>query len=132
MDGSPLEGTETYDEKDEKVRDLFTQIIADFAQNGKIRINNEPLPGFTGKTNNFVQISSEPKVSNEFRYCEMGLWAGMVDRLKDTSCQIKDSLLNVVGAPLTPLVKVPNQLYPNKITDTLKPKNKVKPLNLFG
>ncbi|KRT82713.1 hydrolase [Oryctes borbonicus] len=110
LDGSPLKESQIYDQQDEAVRDFFTQTIVDFAGNGKIRLNDKLVPGFTTNANNFIEISSKPKISNKFRYCEMGLWAGLGDRLKDVSCQVQDSFMGILGAPVSPLKNTTNQV----------------------
>ncbi|GJQ76573.1 hypothetical protein Trydic_g2270 [Trypoxylus dichotomus] len=127
LDGSPLKEPQIHDEQDEGVRDLFTQTIVDFIGNGSIRLNNQLVPKFTSNANNFIEISSQPKISNKFRYCEMALWAGLGDRLKDVSCQVQDGFLGVVGAPLSPLKNATSQVG----TELLK-KPTGNLINLFG
>lgn len=101
------------------MRDFFIGTIADFAREGKIRLGNNLIPGFTSNANNFIEISSQPKVSDKFRYCEMALWAGLGERLKDVSCAVKDTILDALGAPIPVITDVQNQLGTENLTNTL-------------
>lgn len=140
LDGSPIDEEENLTEEDVKVRDIFTQMIADFARNGKISVDNKNVPPFSSKDNNFLQVSSTPKVSNNFRYCEMALWAGLAQRLQTSSCQFlnildgglkgaQDLFYDIVSGP----AKQPEQLNTGMkkaeetVTNVLK-----NPLNILN
>lgn len=104
---------ENLTDEDVKVRDFFTQMIADFARNGKISVDNVNLPSFSSKDNNFVQVTAKPKVANNFRYCEMALWAGLAQRLQSSTCQF----LNVLDSSL----KGAQNLFYDIVSDPQKP-----------
>nr|XP_969988.2 PREDICTED: carboxylesterase 1E [Tribolium castaneum] len=87
MEGKSLE-SDTGNEEDNKVRDIFTQMISDFARHGKLSVEGKHVKPFSITDNNFVQISPKPKVSNGFRYCEMGLWLGLAQRLQSSTCEL--------------------------------------------
>lgn len=93
LDGTPLNGEiDDLDETDSKVRDIFTTMISDFVRHGKIQIEGKDVPSFSPKGNDFVSISAKPKLLNNFKYCEMALWAGLTQRLQSASCQYLDAL----------------------------------------
>ncbi|KAI4467459.1 carboxylesterase [Holotrichia oblita] len=117
LDGTPLKDSQISNQQDEVVRDIFTQTITDFAKDGQIYLHGRAVPAFTGDSNNFVEISSNPEISNKFRYCEMALWAGLGERLKDASCQAQNTLLGALGAPVAPLMNIPVQLGTGKMTN---------------
>lgn len=127
LDGSEIKEKEELTEDDRKVRDTFTQMISEFARNGRISINNQNVPSFSSKENNFVQISSKPKLSNNFRYCEMALWAGLPQRLQSSSCQfinVFDNQLKNVGNVFFDTIKTPTRnegivKAESKVTDVL-------------
>lgn len=87
LDGTPLPDEEEMTEDDVKVREIYTQMIADFVRNSKVKINENEVTPFSS-TNSFVQISAKPKQSFNFKFCEMGLWAGLAERLKSNTCQL--------------------------------------------
>lgn len=146
LDGSEIKEKEELTEDDRKVRETFTQMISDFARNGRISVNNQNVPSFSSKENNFVQISSKPTLSNNFRYCEMALWAGLAQRLQSSSCQfmnVLDDQLKNVGNVLFDTVNVPItngniKQTESKVTDILNnplgmlQKRKQKPTLGFG
>lgn len=71
---------------DQKVRDIFTQMVADFARTGKVRIENRDVSPFSATSNNFIQIKPKPVLANDFKYCEMALWCNIAERLKSSAC----------------------------------------------
>lgn len=97
VNGSRLHDDEHLTEEDIKVREAFTQIIADFARHGKIQVGGKEVPSFSDSDNNFLQISATPKVAKNFRFCEMALWAGLAQRLQNPLCQLIASVKNVPG-----------------------------------
>ncbi|KAG5346414.1 EST1E Carboxylesterase, partial [Acromyrmex charruanus] len=88
------------DEADERVTNIFTDMIANFARNGTIntsitnvRSNDSSwvpdiIPRFSDDTNSFVSITTAPKIMNNFRYCEMGLWTAVPERLQSPTCSL--------------------------------------------
>lgn len=92
MNGTPQHDDESLTKDDSKVREVFTQMISDFARHGKIHLNDEEVPAFSGGSNAFVQISPTPKVGSNFRFCEMALWAGLTQRLQMPICQAISSI----------------------------------------
>lgn len=98
INGTLLNDPEDLTADDVKVREVFTQMIADFARHGKVHVGDEELPSFSSAANNFLQISANPKVGNNFRFCEMALWAGLAQRLQDPLCQFLGAIKNVPGS----------------------------------
>ncbi|KAL2742065.1 liver carboxylesterase 2-like [Vespula maculifrons] len=91
-------------EMDEHVTEIFTDMISNFARTGKPNIsikseNNTWLPKIVpnfSESNSFVSISSVPKMMENFRYCEMGLWTGLSGRLQSPTCSLFKSTSQVV------------------------------------
>lgn len=90
--GNPFEETEELTEDDIKVREMFTQMIADFARHGKVLVNNREVPSFTSSNNHFIQIKPKPEVSSNFKFCEMALWCNIAERLQSKTCQFLNAL----------------------------------------
>lgn len=84
--GNSLESNMPLNEDDQKVRDIFTQMIADFAKSGRIHLQEREVQPFSSKMNNFIQIKPKPILANDFKYCEMALWCNIAERLKSTAC----------------------------------------------
>lgn len=85
--GKSLESNTPINEEDERVRNIFTQMIADFARHGKLRLDNHEVSPFSSLTNNFIQVKPKPVFANQFRFCEMALWCGITERLKSDACK---------------------------------------------
>lgn len=95
-------------EEDENVSEIFTDMIANFARSGtlsvpttNVRSNNSDLmpdiiPQFSDKTNSFISITTDPKNMNNFRYCEMGLWTVVPERLKSPMCSLYKAPLQLI------------------------------------
>ncbi|XP_046424006.1 pyrethroid hydrolase Ces2a isoform X2 [Neodiprion fabricii] len=92
---------EPVDPEDAEVTDVFTEMIANFARSGELSVpsakpgfpggNLTKIPSFTGgkdpaKTNPFVSVTSKPRLVENFRYCEMGLWTGSLERIQSSTC----------------------------------------------
>ncbi|KAF2885402.1 hypothetical protein ILUMI_20800 [Ignelater luminosus] len=109
---------EDFTENDRKVRDIFTEMISTFARHGRIDIDKKEIPSFSDKSNNYVQISARPKLLNNFRFCEMALWAGLTERLQSAACsllQVLDTQLTNVGSVLLGTVdSAGSQIIPGK------------------
>ncbi|XP_025830313.1 neuroligin-2-like isoform X2 [Agrilus planipennis] len=119
LEGEPLDLNGDFTEEDMQVRNVFVEAIASFAKHKKISFENKDLPSFSSSNNNFFQISSAPKIESNFRFCQMGLWAGLADRLQDAQCKVfnildselknyQKQLFDVAGVPQKNLPKVPN------------------------
>ncbi|XP_046742892.1 pyrethroid hydrolase Ces2a isoform X2 [Diprion similis] len=92
---------EPVDPEDAEVTDVFTEMIANFARSGELSVpsakpefpggNLTKIPSFTGgkdpaKTNPFISVTSKPRLMENFRYCEIGLWTGSVERIQSPAC----------------------------------------------
>lgn len=88
INGTSFADPENLTEDDLKVREVFTQMIADFARQGKVQVDGQELPSFTSTANNFLQISATPKIGKNFKFYEMALWAGLTQRLQEPFRQI--------------------------------------------
>ncbi|XP_014229907.1 liver carboxylesterase 1 [Trichogramma pretiosum] len=111
IDGKPMNMPGLAGE-DMEVREVFTDLVAQFARSGEAMVKTKAedgsilpmaLPSFTGgnEDDSFLSISAKPKVANKFRYCELGLWTGELERLKSSFCNflfldsIKDPIKTV-------------------------------------
>lgn len=91
--GNSLEAKDlTLSEDDQKVRDIFTQMIADFAKTGKIHLEDKEVQPFSSKKNNFIQIKPIPVLGTDFKFCEVAIWCNLADRLKNTACSFLKAL----------------------------------------
>ncbi|VEN38422.1 unnamed protein product [Callosobruchus maculatus] len=100
ISGKPMDKDQKWDEEDLKVREYFTQMVADFARHGKPRVDNKDVSPFSTKSNNFIQIKDKPILAENFKFCEVGLWCNLADRLKTSTCSFLDAFnmqLKVVG-----------------------------------
>ncbi|CAG9859458.1 unnamed protein product [Phyllotreta striolata] len=91
LDGAPLHAHELA-EDDLRVREIFTQMIADFARFGAPKINDKPVLPFSPKLNNFIQVRPKPALANNFKFCEMALWLNIAERLKTSTCEFLEAL----------------------------------------
>lgn len=76
--GEKVNDSEEPDEADERVTDIFTDMIANFARSGTLNpptnvYSNDStwvpdiIPRFSDDTNSFVSITTTPKSMNNFR-----------------------------------------------------------------
>lgn len=80
--GEKISDSEEPDEADERVTDIFTDMIANFARSGTLGANVQStnvksddstwklpdiVPKFSDDTNSFVSITTAPKIMNNFR-----------------------------------------------------------------
>ncbi|XP_065212693.1 carboxylesterase 5A isoform X2 [Planococcus citri] len=88
LEGQPIAGSELTDPKDKKVKEIFVNLIAEFLLKGKPKITElkTDWPQFANE-NSYVIISPQPQISKRFRYCELALWGGFVDRFQDPTCK---------------------------------------------
>ncbi|EFN90036.1 Liver carboxylesterase 1 [Harpegnathos saltator] len=84
------------DEADERVTEIFTDMIANFARSGTVNIPAvssrgamlDEIPTYSSDTNSFVSITTAPQSMRNFRYCEMGLWTVAPERLQSSMCSL--------------------------------------------
>ncbi|XP_026746804.1 liver carboxylesterase 4-like isoform X2 [Trichoplusia ni] len=136
-DGQPMSGD--ISSTDARVRDNFVGLISKFAHGldeGARKKNTTSLFGalpFSKDTNQFLKISEKLTVDKDFRFCQIGLWGNMGDRLTGALCKnLLGNLLNLSKLP----GQLPNQLtqqIPNQLTQQLPTQGSV-PLvpGLFG
>ncbi|KAG7205466.1 hypothetical protein KM043_007453 [Ampulex compressa] len=100
------DANEKLDMDDERVTEVFTDMIASFARSGEPGAfstfgNGSWLSGiaptFSGDTNPFISITTTPRIMTNFRYCEMGLWTGLTNRLQAPVCSLFATTLNTIG-----------------------------------
>lgn len=141
LNGTPISEMDSdFTAEDKKVRDIFTDMIATFARHGKIQVDNKDLPAFSDDKNNFMQVSSKPKIGNNFRFCEMALWAGLTQRLQSATCKVLSTiqsqlqnaefmLFDTIPGIKNPVTQFENNIKDtqNKLTDAIK-----NPLGVFG
>ncbi|EZA50950.1 Neuroligin-4, X-linked [Ooceraea biroi] len=105
--GDKISDSGVPDPEDERVTEIFTDMIANFARSGTVSVPTSARPTdgawipeiaskFTDDTNSFVSISAAPKSMNNFRYCEMGLWTVMPERLKSPICSLYEVPLQLI------------------------------------
>ncbi|XP_003699503.1 carboxylesterase 1E [Megachile rotundata] len=103
--GGTVPNFDESDEEDKRVEEVFTDMIAEFARNGKPNI---PLPAeddllsnltptFSSDTNPFISITSTPRLMQQFRFCEIGLWTGLAQRLQSSTCNYFKTTLDVIN-----------------------------------
>ncbi|XP_011160598.1 cocaine esterase [Solenopsis invicta] len=105
--GERVRDSKELDEADERVTDIFTDMIANFARSGTISVSPtssndsvwrpDIIPTFSGDTNSFVSITTSPKRMNNFRYCEMGLWTVVPERLQSSTCSLYKVPLQLIN-----------------------------------
>ena len=77
IDGQPLDKGSNFSEEDKQVRDVFTDLVANFARNGNVSVKTKSnngdilplsLPSFSGNNDDdsYLSITSKPKISNKF------------------------------------------------------------------
>nr|QLI62128.1 carboxylesterase 16 [Streltzoviella insularis] len=133
-DGNPV--GELVSSVDGRVRENFLNLISKFAHNlSPVHEDNKTLLDllpFSQDNEQFIKIGQEIKTDSKFRFCEMGLWGVMTDRITGDSCQnIIGNLLKLPKSPLNPptipaIVPIPDpvavvtpklQLVPNLINN---------------
>ncbi|KAB0805013.1 hypothetical protein PPYR_01983 [Photinus pyralis] len=97
VNGTPIANAEEdFTDEDAKMRTIFVDMIYNFVKRGKLDVGNKEVPTFSSEQNNYVKISTRPSLVNNFRFCQMGLWAGLTKRLQSTMC----SALNVLNSQI--------------------------------
>ncbi|XP_006607974.2 esterase E4-like [Apis dorsata] len=133
ISGEPSHCIEELNEENERVENIFTNLIAEFAKNGKPNITflsqNDTLfpnifPKFSDEINPFISITSTPRIMEQFRYCEIGMWTGLAKRLQSTSCNFLKNTVNIVDN--TQKVKNTVQNYLKNETKNMNINNLIK------
>ncbi|KAK2578728.1 hypothetical protein KPH14_007804 [Odynerus spinipes] len=100
-----LDAVDRKNEIDERVTETFTDIISSFANTGEPNVSTKSgngtwwsgiVPRFS-ESNSFISITSVPQIMKNFRYCEMGLWTGLAERLQSPICTLFKSTSQVVN-----------------------------------
>lgn len=136
IEGNSLDHEHNLTDEDIQVREIFTQMIADFARYGAPKVNNKAVQPFSGKKNNFIQIRPKPVLADNFKFCEMALWCNIAERLKSTTCEFLKALdtsfknmQNFVQGLLSQKNLTPEALY--KEIDKIKALSK-SGINIFN
>nr|AQY62718.1 carboxylesterase [Cnaphalocrocis medinalis] len=107
---------------DSHVRKSFVGLISKFAhdvgQSGKNATKLFNLIPFSLDSNNFIKITDEIKLDKNFRFCQMGFWGNMVDRIAGSLCSNEIKELLQLKLPKLNLGDV-TQLKP--VTNLVKP-----------
>nr|XP_018899849.1 PREDICTED: carboxylesterase 1E [Bemisia tabaci]XP_018899850.1 PREDICTED: carboxylesterase 1E [Bemisia tabaci] len=117
FDVRSLEGQEVDSVKlsneDLRTREIFSSIVAEFVRSGNPAVKNLAVnwTPFSKDKSEYVVIKSTPEVKTGFRYCEMGLWTGLLDRLKSPQCNFP----NINGI----LATIPVDLWNNSLSNAL-------------
>ncbi|CAG4934115.1 unnamed protein product [Parnassius apollo] len=131
-EGKPL-GLEV-SSTDNRVRESFVGIISKFAHNlSPTQTKNNTklfdfLP-FSPENDQFIKISDIVTMDKNFRFCQMGLWGNMADRITGAFC--KNVLGSILNLPkLNVPVAIPMPLNPplNQGLNLLSPHNENKPV----
>ncbi|XP_037303127.1 acylcarnitine hydrolase [Manduca sexta] len=126
---------------DARVRESFVSLISNFAHGLNAEENDKGtskkslfgLLPYSEDSDQFLKISDRITTEKGFRFCQMGLWGGMADRLTGALCKnLIGDLLS--GLPLQlPLDNVPlnnlplNQLPLNNLGGDVLPMNNLLP-----
>ncbi|XP_061704438.1 carboxylesterase 4A isoform X2 [Cydia pomonella] len=106
---------------DARARENFVNIISKFAhQLTPVDAKNDSRrPGLAGflpfseGNEQFLKINEDVTIDKDFRYCQMGLWGNMADRLTGALCKnLIGNLLNLHSI-VTPDIKLPIQVPTN-------------------
>ncbi|XP_072929345.1 carboxylesterase 3 [Epargyreus clarus] len=113
-EGNPL--NEPLSDADADVRDSFVGLISKFAHNTHRSKNRTslasvlPFPNllpFSEDSDQFIKISDHISLDKNFRFCQMGLWGNMADRVTGALCK------NVLGG----LLNLPKLVNPGVVPD---------------
>ncbi|KAJ9601634.1 hypothetical protein L9F63_000242 [Diploptera punctata] len=81
-------GSGASDPNKDKVQNITTQLVAQFARTGEPSIEGlGPWPTFSGDKTNYISISSTPRKQSNFRFCQMALWGGILTQLQSSTCK---------------------------------------------
>ncbi|CAG9787349.1 unnamed protein product [Diatraea saccharalis] len=129
--GRSMEGEVS--QTDSRVRNNFVGVISQFAHNLDFASKNvsqsKGLFSFPTNGNTFFRISDNIRSENldeNFRFCQMGLWGNMADRLLGSVCQNEiKKLLELVPIPteLLPIQPI-NNAIPSLSLGNMLPKQK--------
>ncbi|KAJ2947375.1 hypothetical protein O0L34_g17142 [Tuta absoluta] len=127
-EGKPLGGEVS--STDARVRNNFVSLIAKFAHDlSPMESSNKSkmsfLP-FSKKNDQFLKIGEEIKLDKDFRFCQIGLWGNMADRVTGAFCKnVLGNLLNLPKLPTKiPELTDPVENLPGAVTQVIP--------NIFG
>ncbi|XP_058799315.1 cocaine esterase-like [Phymastichus coffea] len=98
--GKPMKPRSNFNEEDQRVKDIFTTMIAEFARTGNVSGGSNSKDGFllpfslpsfsdgNDENDDFLSITSKPTVNKQFRFCQMGLWTGIEERFTSPLCSL--------------------------------------------
>ncbi|XP_013161548.1 PREDICTED: carboxylesterase 3 [Papilio xuthus] len=96
---------------DHRVRDSFVGLISKFAHNLGPSANQSKTFGFmpfSQDNDQFLKISDKITVDSNFRFCQMGLWGNMADRISGAFCtEFLGRLLNLPKLEVPVALPVP-------------------------
>uniref|UniRef100_A0A224XKE7 Putative fatty acyl-coa hydrolase medium chain n=1 Tax=Panstrongylus lignarius TaxID=156445 RepID=A0A224XKE7_9HEMI len=96
LEGKPLDNP-ILSAVDIKVREHFCNMVAEFIQNGKPRIEGgDDWKPFTAEKSNYMIIGEQPKLAENFHKCEMGMWIGDNGILGSSECSVLNQAVAVV------------------------------------
>ncbi|KAJ8673091.1 hypothetical protein QAD02_004352 [Eretmocerus hayati] len=121
ISGRPMSAKQNFDVEDQLVKESFTELVVRFARYGHLDGDKKSeqssflpfnAPSFS-QDGSFLSISSKPQVAKNFKFCEMGLWAGIGERIKSSACSLfqvdlKDPL-KTIDKTLNSFGQIPGQ-----------------------
>ena len=135
--GTPLFANETLSDEDLSVRERFTQMIVDFMKDDVVKIDGNPIPIFSATSNNFIQVGPELQSAKDFRYCELALWGGLMERLQSTTCQlfntvktatnVFNNVINLTNPDAVETANIALQAIPKQLGTVQTPRSPKKP-----
>ncbi|XP_015595174.2 carboxylesterase 1D [Cephus cinctus] len=133
--GQEIPDENNLSEDDKHVTDVFTDMIATFAWNGKPVLSHKSnngtqmfstIPQFSDDKNRFISISSKSELKENFRYCQMALWAGITNRLGSVYCNLFNGTVEFARNIGNIKNIVPNVILGTKILNT-KSEKQIEP-----
>lgn len=67
----------------------YTELYVVFSRKPRLPNSNEEWLSFK-EDNAYAIISDKPKIEKKFRFCQIALWGGFIDKLKDPFCNLPD------------------------------------------
>lgn len=129
-------------------------MIAEFARTGKPNTPSKNkssigwIPSFSSDDNSFISITDKATTMKHFRFCEMGLWTGAVERLNSASCDIlkvttesierlqtgTKKIVNIVSSPIDNIGNIGGKIIPQSVPNiypvTGKKKDSINPFDV--
>ncbi|XP_041968305.1 liver carboxylesterase 1F [Aricia agestis] len=100
-EGKPVGGAVS--PSDAQTRETFVGLFAKFAHNIRQNMNSTAsknifgFPSFSSETEQYLKIGEKITVDKDFRFCQMGLWGDMADRVTGAFC--KNFLGELINLP---------------------------------